>query len=378
MSDDAPGSVAILINSLAFGGAEKQALFVARSLRDEGFRVSVVALMDEEPERDSDGIDVRRVSWTRESGALSLFRESLTVMRKLDPDLMISFNFPSNLLGRLLGVFLSGTRLITSIRNENLGSRWRHWMVRRLEFACDCCVVNANPVGDRLRADGTISSRARVETIRNYVDCGEIRKNAGSTTGVEEDLGIPEGALGFLAPGSLKPKKNFCGLVRAWREAVHEIDAFLFIVGEGKQRREIEELVERLEVGGSVRILGLRRDLLAIMERIDVVVLPSLWEGSPNVIQEAMALEKPVVASDVGGVSELVVDGESGFTVTPGEESELAEALVRAGRLEPSEREAMGRSGGVRIASICDPGIVRQQWVDLVKELLSTSKARKS
>jgi glycosyltransferase involved in cell wall biosynthesis len=103
----------------------------------------------------------------------------------------------------------------------------------------------------------------------------------------------------------------------------------LLIAGEGSERDGLESLCSREGVDDIVEFLGLRRDVPALLRRSDVFVLPSLWEGNPNVMIEAMALGCSVVASDIPQIRESLVDGVSGVLVRPGDPVALAAGILR-------------------------------------------------
>lgn len=115
------------------------------------------------------------------------------------------------------------------------------------------------------------------------------------------------------------------------------------IVGDGERRAELEALTRELGLGDAVRFLGWRRDMRTIYADLDVVALSSLNEGSPVAIIEAMAAARPVVATNVGGVSEVVADGESGLLVRPRDARALARAIL-ALLEDPSGAERMGQA----------------------------------
>lgn len=131
-------------------------------------------------------------------------------------------------------------------------------------------------------------------------------------------------------------------------EAAVEIDRRVpnvrfVIVGDGERRSELEGRARQLGLGEKAIFLGWRKDMRAVYADLDVVVLSSLNEGSPVAIIEAMAAARPVVSSDVGGVSEVVRSGQSGLLVPPRDPSALADA-VTAVLNDPAEGERLGKS----------------------------------
>jgi glycosyltransferase involved in cell wall biosynthesis len=126
-------------------------------------------------------------------------------------------------------------------------------------------------------------------------------------------------------------------------------------------------LVSELELGASVFWLGLRRDMPALLDAADGFVLASAWEGMPLAVGEAMAMEKPVVATDVGGVRELL--GETGAIVPAKSPEALAEAMVELMRSTLEERHALGHAARERIATHFSIDAKADEWEALYRTI---------
>jgi glycosyltransferase involved in cell wall biosynthesis len=145
-------------------------------------------------------------------------------------------------------------------------------------------------------------------------------------------------------------------------------------VGEGPDRNAIEAEIRRLELQGRVRLAGERSDVPELLAESDVFVLSSRSEGLPVSVLEAMAAELPVVATDVGGLAELVVDGETGILVPPGDEAALTEALGRV--VEDRElRRRLGAAGRARAESSFDLSEFRRAHLELYERQLGSAGA---
>jgi len=131
--------------------------------------------------------------------------------------------------------------------------------------------------------------------------------------------------------GRLSVEKGVTYLIDAMAEVrAKQADVHLLVVGEGDHRSPLQERVDMLGLPQAVTFLGERADARQIIGALDVLVLPSLTEGLPNVILEAFAYKTPVVATAVGGVPELVIDGETGWLVPPRDPHALAQAILDA------------------------------------------------
>ena len=114
--------------------------------------------------------------------------------------------------------------------------------------------------------------------------------------------------------------------------------------GEGREEARLKVMVQDLGLAGHVRFVGLIENAYQMLSQIDIVVVPSLWEGMPNVVLEAMAAGRPVVASNVAGMDEVVVDGKTGLLCNPDDPHALADALLKLIK-DSTLMKYMGRSG---------------------------------
>ena len=139
------------------------------------------------------------------------------------------------------------------------------------------------------------------------------------------------------------------------------------IAGAGPQRTDLEMLATRLGVRSNVRFLGLRDDIPELMAAADALVLSSAWEGSPNVVLEAMAAALPVVATDVGGVRELVETGRTGFVVPPRRPKDLAVGLYSMMGVPREGRIAMGDAARATVEAGHSLQAMRLAWLGVLE-----------
>jgi glycosyltransferase involved in cell wall biosynthesis len=182
-------------------------------------------------------------------------------------------------------------------------------------------------------------------------------------------------AAGDLAVGTVscfKPQKSpqdFIRLAGAVKNQVHQVKFIL--AGDGILRRQIERLIKRHKLEDSVLLLGWRRDIPQILSSLDVLVLTSLWEGLPIAVLEAMAASLPVVATDTGGIAEIVSDGKTGFLKKPQDVAGLAERLITLLR-DADLRKSMGRAGKEALGETFRLEKMQKSYYNLYSELLRT------
>ena len=162
---------------------------------------------------------------------------------------------------------------------------------------------------------------------------------------VFNSLGIQENSKLIVTAGRLSPEKGHRFLVEAIRKLGQQINGTYFVFcGDGPCKKDIEKQAQDLGIGDQCRFPGFRRDLQEIFHAMDLMVLPSLTEGLPNVILEAFAWAKPVVATNVGGVPEIVENGINGLLVPPKQPNLLAEAIEKC-LMSPEMARQFGKAG---------------------------------
>ena len=161
--------------------------------------------------------------------------------------------------------------------------------------------------------------------------------------------------------GRLTEQKDHDTLLRACHRLSHQgADCHLVIVGNGPEETRLKALTKDLGLDGQVRFIGRLPDVTAILSLFDIFVLSSIREGFANVILEAMAMGKPVVATDVGGNAEAVVHEETGLIVPPSSAEALSLALLRLIKDKKTARQ-MGQKCRRRVASLYPMGRMVQE-----------------
>jgi glycosyltransferase involved in cell wall biosynthesis len=195
--------------------------------------------------------------------------------------------------------------------------------------------------------------RGRAVVVRNGIDLDDFDPAVAGPecAALKRGLGLGAGpTLGFF--GRLTPQKAplaFVALLAALRRERPDVQGV--IVGDGPLRADAERAAAEAELGASCRFLGERGDVAALLGAVDVFVLTSLSEGFPFVVLEAMAMERPVVATAVNGVPEIVEDGVTGRLVARGEGDALVRAVLDT-LADPASARAMGRAGRRRVAGL--------------------------
>ena len=186
----------------------------------------------------------------------------------------------------------------------------------------------------------------RVVVVQNGIDANRLKPN-NTQSGLKPNGDLP--IVGTIT--RLSPQKDIPTFLDMARIVVEDIPQTQFIiVGDGEKRNELQSLAERLGLGNHVRFLGYRKDARDILKSFDIFALSSLWEGLPIVILEAMAMGKPVVATAVDGVAEVVEHGKTGLLAEPRRPDLLARSVIELIK-NPDRARVMGERGRERVES---------------------------
>lgn len=258
---------------------------------------------------------------------------------------------------------LAGIRGVVHTRHgRRHGATRRQNFLFRLAARCVDRVVCVSEDSARLcRSDG-IDPRF-VQTILNGIDLDRFQLSGP----------VPNGPAVFV--GRLTREKDVPTLLRAARQVALRRPAFrLIIAGGGPCEGQLKDLVAELRLSDLVEFPGEVRDVPALLRRAALFVLPSLTEGLPLTVLEAMASGIPVVATSVGGIPEVVEDGATGVLVPAGDPAALADALLRV-HSNPVDARAMGLAGRRRVEAMFDVRRTVSQYQGLYREILHTGGA---
>ncbi|BAW01136.1 glycosyltransferase [Thermus thermophilus] len=368
----------MLITGLARGGAETQLLLLASGLKRRGWQVRVVSMLPPEDfaeELREGGVPVDSLGMTRGvPDPRALWRFS-RVLREFRPSVVHAHMIHANLLARLTRLFVRVPVLVCTAHNTiEVGRGFRtesavHLAYRLTDPLCDL-TTQVSLEGYRRYLEGRAAPPKKLRYVPNAVDLERFAPDPALRQEMRKALGLSEEAFLWLAVGRLEEAKDYPTLLQAFALVVKtHPKATLFVVGKGILESSLRDLVRSLGLEASVRFLGLRKDVPALMCAADAYVLSSAWEGMPMVLLEAHASGLPVVSTDVGGVREVVRDGVSGYVVPPRDPSALAEAMKRLQSLPKEKQLSMGVEGRKWVEENYSLETLLGRWEALYKDL---------
>ena len=309
--------VAYLITDLDVGGAERNLAMLAVGLDARRFAVSVASLMP--PGKtgrilQDRGIPVTDIHMTTGTDLRGPGR-ILAWLRRTRPDILHTWLFHANVLGACAAALARVPVVVWSIRVAE--PRRSHLGLAAVSQALTSCVLTNSESLRRYMIEQGIRGD-RLAMIPNAVDLGRFARPRDVSSVAQRTV---------LFVGRLTRQKGVDVLLRAAQEITRRVDVRFLIVGDGPDRADLRHLADELDLN-NVEFTGRSDRVPELLSQADVLVLPSRWEGMPNVVLEAFAARCPVVATDVTGIRDLIRSGENGLLVPSENPGELAEAIA--------------------------------------------------
>jgi glycosyltransferase involved in cell wall biosynthesis len=326
------------------GGPEKTILFSALEADRNAFDVTIVYLKSkDDPEFDLHerarklGVDSFYTIDERSKIDIGAMRQLLRILRDKQIHILHGHCYKSDLYGLILRRFHK-MKLVTTAHGPLATFRFfwasKNWRVRYLYDQIDLRILRyfevVIMVSDTMRG---IIARHGVDPrkliwVRNAIDSRYFRRSPAPDMAFRASLGIPEGARVVGAVGRLNGEKDYPNLLAAARilTAQHK-NLYFVIAGKGELEAELKQLARDWGLTERVVFLGHFHDVRKVFELMDVYALSSTREGLPNTVLEAMAMEVPIVSTDVDGVKEAVSDGCEAVLVPARDSARLADAI---------------------------------------------------
>ena len=342
-------SVLFALTQPVRGGVEEVVLALARRLDPSEFRLALAApaplLEAFAPDLTGVAIETEAVeaeSWRRrdEIARLSKF------IARLKPDIVNAHLFRSTAVAAPLARW-HGARVVETYHGRE---GWRRGLLggsflpdRLLSRLVDRVIAVSEAARAFLIAGKGYDPR-KIVVVPNGRDLSVFRPGAGGQA-VRKELGIDRATPLVGLIGRLEEQKGHVYMLEAWPSVLAEFpDARLLLVGDGSLRGALERRAQDLGIADSVRFAGFRSDVPRVLDALDVLALPSLYEGMPLTAIEASAMAKPVVATAVDGTPEVIREGRTGRLVPPRDVVALSRAL-RSVLRDPAAAQRMGSAG---------------------------------
>lgn len=350
-----------VITGLAQGGAERVVCDLADKMYEKGHQVKIIYLVgDVQTYPVNKEIEVVKANL---SNILSLPKVYLFISRIIKdyrPDVVHSHMVHANILTRLIRVLVPMNKLISTAHSDNEGGVIRMIFYRMTH--------NLSDLTTNVSKNATISFERRyavpingMKTIYNGIDLVKFTPNSLARAKLASELGVNNNEKVILTVGRFSKAKNYPNLLRAIKILKVNLDITfkLVIVGEGELKDSIKEMIQKMDLEENIVLLGIRSDISDLMSAADVFVLASEYEGFGLVLAEAMACECPVVATNVGGIKEVV--SNYGAIVKSNDHKALANAITRI-ILNEEEYKSQAKLARSYVLNNFDLNNITTQW----------------
>lgn len=352
-------NLVILVGGLALGGSERQLYLTLKYLDKTTFDCHVIVFNSEQDYfiEHLKSLNVRIWKVPQDcKGIVGRMRFVYRILRQVQADIVHSWTFHDNPYAGVVGWFARVPVRLGSNRSLFLSRNVRslNWLFRFLSlYTVSHIVVNSKAALQEMSTGGAIASR--LVFLPNMIETS-INDGTNLSDTTLTSLGFDKKCRIIGTVGNLRREKNQLMFVESLSLVLRDIDnARGLIIGQSAPDEpavlvKILDKIETLGLQGKVIYAGSRPDAPALMKHMAIFCLTSDFEGTPNVILEAMAAGCPIVATRVGDVPDLIEDGITGLLIEPGDVEGLARA-VRYLLLNPKEAQRMGQAGRARLVS---------------------------
>jgi glycosyltransferase involved in cell wall biosynthesis len=384
-SPPSPRTIALCITELDAGGAERALAMLATRLDRERFRPIVYclgpspapgptatpasirggAVASLAPWLESAGVEVHCLGARGAGDVLRTVGKLTALFRDHQPALVQTFLFHANLLGRLAAGRAGVSRVVCGIRVAERRKRWHLWLDRLTQRMVDRYVCVSRSVADFSATAGRLPPE-KLTVIPNGVDPSE----ANAAPADLQPLGIPPQTPTVVSIGRLDFQKGLDWLLKTCPRWLSDCKEWhLLLVGSGPEEGRLRALAQASGLDARIHFAGWRGDVAGILAASQALLLPSRWEGMPNVVLQAMASGLPVLATDVEGVEELLGPDAPPQTASFGDTAGWAGKL-RHLLCDASLRRRLGDRNRARASAEFSVGRMVDRYQSLWSELL--------
>ncbi|MEB3754422.1 glycosyltransferase [Acinetobacter sp. MD2(2019)] len=361
--------ILFLITGLGLGGAEKVVTSLADQLFLAGHQVKIAYLKGEvivRPEQDD--IELIDLGFHGITNLMHSLQAMKQLLQRFQPDVVHAHMFHAIVFARLLRTHLQIPYLISTAHSKAIGGQLRKFLYRLSDRFSDLNTNVSEEATAFFVAQNAFSATKSV-SVTNGIDTQKFQFSPQIRQQMRQQFQLMDNVPVFMAVGRLNPAKDYPNLIAAFAllHAKHP-QAKLFIVGEGEQRSGLEQQVHKLGLQNQIHFLGARPDVNALLSMADVFVLASAWEGFGLVVAEAMSCERVVVATDCGGVKEVLAQPE--WLVEPQNTQMLHKKMENALQLSENEKAQLGQKNRQRVIAQYSMQHMLQQWLALYRQAI--------
>lgn len=294
----------------------------------------------------------------------------IKIIKQERVDILHTFLYTANFWGRIAGQLAGVPIIIASERGVDISKKRFHFFIDRIISPWTNLIITNAEWLKKFYTQNACINPDKFKIIHNGIKLDRFHVHVNEEH-KKRELKIPSNYSVVCTIGRLHPLKGHQFLLQAAQKVLKSDNNVIFlIVGDGIMRNQLESLAEQLQIGDYVRFTGFRRDIGEILSITDVFAFPTLSEGLPNVLLEAMAMKKPIVATNIDGNREIIEDNVTGILVPPENSKQLADGILRL--LRDRELAArLARSGHCKLEKDFAFDVMVQKIQNTYEELIS-------
>lgn len=356
-------NIAFLIGSLGRGGAENQAVLIINQLNSEKYNKHIVVLWDKEDgfkNRLNQDVKYYSVQYRRRTLPLGMIK-IIKYLKKNSIDILHTHMYDPNKIGAIAGKLARIPTIVTHEHGKNPWKRHRHYLVEKYlidSIAAKRFAVSKDILNRRIKLDR--SDPKKIINIPNGVEIPDFIFDSEPTPKI----------IGSM--GRLVEAKDFTTLfksIKMVKDLGYKVE--LHVAGAGPLRETLKKQARKLGINRSIKLLGFQKSE-DFLEKIDLFAMSSIGEGMPVALLEAMSYGLPIVATNVGGISEIVENGKDGLLCDPRNHKSLAENITKI--IENKElRNNLSKNARQKINNKYNIKIIAQQFDKCYISLMSNN-----
>ncbi|EAM8643749.1 glycosyltransferase, partial [Salmonella enterica] len=330
-------NILLVITGLGLGGAEKQVCLLADQFAARGHKVGIVSLTNKtdvkpsNPEVELFILDMKK----NVLGFIGTIKRLRVIANNFNPDVIHGHMFHANIMVRFLNALTTRkNKIISTAHNKYEGGALRKCLYRLTDPFNHITTNVSQEALDKFIAD-KVFLKKKSFTVYNGIDTNYFKFNNNARSYLRQSLNVSEQDILLLAVGRLTEAKDYPNLIKAFKKTPSNYK--LIIIGEGDAEAAILKIIENNNLSLRIKLLGVKNNVRDYYSASDIFVLSSAWEGFGLVVAEAMSCERIVIATDSGGVKEVI--GNPEFLVPIKNPDALAKKIIDISKLNSSYKE---------------------------------------
>lgn len=360
--------IAYVITGLGIGGAEKVTVNIANHISRLDNNVMIIYLVGENLNQKNIDTSIKTYGINMKKNPASFFICLIKVwkiLKDFKPDIVHGQMFHANIFIRILRLFAKIPKLISTEHNSYIGGDFRMFLYRTTDFLSDLN-TNVSQEATNYFVKRKAFSAKKSRTVYNGIDLEKFKLNPQARQKIRQQYKIDDDDFVFLNVGRLVPAKDHRTLIEAFAMgAWYKKTPKLMVVGYGELRSDLENLAKERDLSDKIIFAGKQDNIVDYYSAADCFVLSSSWEGFGIVVVEAMACKLPVVATDAGGVREVLNDDS--FIIPVKDSQRLKDKMLYVMELNKEQRDQLGKKN-IKTAQRYDINIISNNWLKIYQQ----------